>query len=161
MDVFFWRFFRLSANFRPYSSAIFHPNTPHNFFCMLSAHDKWWFEQKKSPHFREKYLVLSYLKEKIKHWFPCRTLLRLPFLLLRWPLPLPRQCASHPTSSSHRCCRAVQKSRQVLWEKIARARHEGRREPVPALPSSTLLDCNNLWGWNGSEKKKEENSSHR
>ena len=29
--MFFWRFFRLSANFRPYSSAIFHPNTPHNF----------------------------------------------------------------------------------------------------------------------------------
>ena len=24
-------FFRLSAHFRPHSSAIFHPNTPHNF----------------------------------------------------------------------------------------------------------------------------------
>ena len=31
------------------------------FRCPLSAYDKWWFEQKKSPHFREKYLVLSYL----------------------------------------------------------------------------------------------------
>ena len=28
--MFFWRFFRLSANFRPYSCAIFYPNTPHN-----------------------------------------------------------------------------------------------------------------------------------
>ena len=36
---------------------------PHIIFCCpLSAYDKWWFEQKKSPHFREKYLVLSYLK---------------------------------------------------------------------------------------------------
>ena len=32
---------------------------PHIFFCCPnSAYDKWWFEQKKSPHFREKYLVL-------------------------------------------------------------------------------------------------------
>ena len=36
---------------------------PHIIFCCpLSAYDKWWFEQKKSTHFREKYLVLSYLK---------------------------------------------------------------------------------------------------
>ena len=34
------------------------------FCCQLSAYDKWWFEQKKSPHFREKYLVLSYLNTK-------------------------------------------------------------------------------------------------
>ena len=39
---------------------------------------KWWFEQKKSPHFREKYLVLSYLKEvrgsfAILFWLPCAT----------------------------------------------------------------------------------------
>ena len=35
---------------------------PHIIFCCpLSAYDKWWFEQKKSQHFREKYLVLSYL----------------------------------------------------------------------------------------------------
>ena len=40
---------------------------PHIIFCCpLSAYDKWWFEQKKSPHFREKYLVLSYLKNKKK-----------------------------------------------------------------------------------------------
>ena len=43
---FFRRFFRLSANFRPYSSAIFHPNTHINVFCPLSAYDKWWCEQK-------------------------------------------------------------------------------------------------------------------
>ena len=36
---------------------------PHIIFCCpLSAYDKWWVEQKKSPHFREKYFVLSYLK---------------------------------------------------------------------------------------------------
>ena len=36
---------------------------PHIIFCCpLSAYDKWWFEQKKSPHFREKCFVLSYLK---------------------------------------------------------------------------------------------------
>ena len=36
---------------------------PHIIFCCpLSAYDKWWFEQNNSPHFREKYLVLSYLK---------------------------------------------------------------------------------------------------
>ena len=36
---------------------------PHIIFCCpLSAYDKWWFEQKKSPHFRERFLVLSYLK---------------------------------------------------------------------------------------------------
>ena len=29
------------------------------FFCPLSAYDKWWFEQQKLLHFREKYLVLS------------------------------------------------------------------------------------------------------
>ena len=29
--MFFRLFFRLSAHFRPHSSAIFHPNTPHNF----------------------------------------------------------------------------------------------------------------------------------
>ena len=60
--MFFRLFFRLSAHFRPHSSAIFHPNTHIIFCCPLSAYDKWWFEQKKSPHFREKYLVLSYLK---------------------------------------------------------------------------------------------------
>ena len=59
--LFFRRFFRLSANFRPHSCAIFHPNTHIIFFCPLSAYDEWWFEQKKSPHFRENYLVLSYL----------------------------------------------------------------------------------------------------
>ena len=38
---------------------------PHIIFCCtLSAYDKWWFEQKKSPHFREKYLVLSYLNHR-------------------------------------------------------------------------------------------------
>ena len=38
---------------------------PHIIYCCpLSAYDKWWLEQKKSPHFREKYLVLSYLKSK-------------------------------------------------------------------------------------------------
>ena len=36
------------------------------FCCPLSAYDKWWFEQKKSPHFREKYLVLSYLNQIFK-----------------------------------------------------------------------------------------------
>ena len=37
---------------------------PHIIFCCpLSAYDKWWFEQKKkSPHFREKHLVPSYLR---------------------------------------------------------------------------------------------------
>ena len=54
----FLAIFSFECQFRPYSSAIFHPNTPQIFFCPLSAHDKWWFEQKKSPHFREKYLVL-------------------------------------------------------------------------------------------------------
>ena len=40
---------------------------PHiSFCCPLSAYDKWWFEQKKSPHFREKYLVLSYLKGSVE-----------------------------------------------------------------------------------------------
>ena len=35
---------------------------PHIIFCCpLSAYDKWWFEGKKAPHFREKHLVLSYL----------------------------------------------------------------------------------------------------
>ena len=35
---------------------------PHIIFCCpLSAYAKWWFEQKKSPHFREKSFVLSYL----------------------------------------------------------------------------------------------------
>ena len=46
---------------------------PHIIFCCpLSAYDKWWFEQKKSPHFREKYLVLSYLKRwtKVELNFP-------------------------------------------------------------------------------------------
>ena len=38
---------------------------PHIIFCCpFSAYDKWWFEQKKSPHFREKCLVLSYLNAK-------------------------------------------------------------------------------------------------
>ena len=60
--MFFRLFFRLRAHFSPHSSAIFHPNTHIIFCCPLSAYDKWWFEQKKSPHFREKYLVLSYLK---------------------------------------------------------------------------------------------------
>ena len=45
---------------------------PHIIFCCpLSAYDKWWFELKKSPHFREKYLVLSYLKLQLtrsKRW---------------------------------------------------------------------------------------------
>ena len=51
---------------------------PHIIFCCpLSAYDKWWFEQKKSPHFREKYLVLSYLKlsnfvaQTICCWWMC------------------------------------------------------------------------------------------
>ena len=60
--MFFRRFFRLSANFRPYSSAIFHPNTPHNFLLPVINIYKWWFEQKKSPHLREKCFVPSYLK---------------------------------------------------------------------------------------------------
>ena len=55
---FFGYFFRLSAHVRPHSSAIYHPNTPHNFLLPVIS---LWFEQKKSPHFREKYLVLSYL----------------------------------------------------------------------------------------------------
>ena len=38
---------------------------PHIIFCCpLSTYDKWWFEQKKSPHFWEKYLVLSYLNRR-------------------------------------------------------------------------------------------------
>ena len=38
---------------------------PHIIFCCpLSAYDKLWFEQKKSPHFWEKCLVLSYLNAK-------------------------------------------------------------------------------------------------
>ena len=52
--MFFRRFFRLSANFRPYSSAIFHPNTHIIFCCPLSAYDKWWFEQKKITTFSGK-----------------------------------------------------------------------------------------------------------
>ena len=44
---------------------------PHKIFCCpLSAYDKWWFEQKTSPHFREKYLVLSYLNS----WSPAGVL---------------------------------------------------------------------------------------
>ena len=40
---------------------------PHIIFCCpLSAYDKWWFEQKKSPHFLEKCFVLSYLKFRRK-----------------------------------------------------------------------------------------------
>ena len=39
---------------------------PHIIFCCpLSAYDKWWFEEKKLPHFREKYLVQSYLKIEV------------------------------------------------------------------------------------------------
>ena len=65
--MFFRLFFRLSAHFRPHSSAIFHPNTPHNFLLPLSAYDKWWFEQKKkSPHFQEKCLVLSYSRVRFR-----------------------------------------------------------------------------------------------
>ena len=42
---------------------------PHIIFCCpLSAYDKWWFEQKKAPLFREKYLVLSYLKGLIQRF---------------------------------------------------------------------------------------------
>ena len=44
-------YFRLSAHFRPYSSAIFHPNIPHIFSFPLSAYDKWWFEQKNHHSF--------------------------------------------------------------------------------------------------------------
>ena len=60
--MFFRLFFRLSAHFRPHSSAIFHPNTPHivaRYQHMINDD----LSKKKSPHFREKYLVLSYLKE--------------------------------------------------------------------------------------------------
>ena len=62
-DAVFRLFFRLSAHFRPHSCAIFFIQIPHIIFCCpLSAYDKGWLEQKKkSPHFREKYLVLSYL----------------------------------------------------------------------------------------------------
>ena len=98
MDVFL-AIFSFECQFSNLLCAIFHPNTPHNFCCPLSAYDKWWSEQKKSPDFWESYLGLSYLNEKIKHWFPCWTLLWLPFLLLRWPLPF-RQHASHPTSGA-------------------------------------------------------------
>ena len=41
---------------------------PHIIFCCpsVSTYDQWWFEQKKSPHFREKYLVLSYLMARFR-----------------------------------------------------------------------------------------------
>ena len=38
------------------------------FCCPLSALDKWWFEQKKSPLLREKYFVLSYLNVYLMLW---------------------------------------------------------------------------------------------
>ena len=97
--MYFRRFFRLSAYFRPHSSAIFHPNTHIMFYCPLSAYDKWWFEQKKSPHFREKYLVLSYLKgsvERSRHERHFCSLL--PYFLLSW-LQIFQLCLSFCTSS--------------------------------------------------------------
>ena len=58
-------FFRLSVHFRPHSSAIFHPNTPHNFLLpviSIMINDDL---SKKSPHFREKYLVLRLVSRSI------------------------------------------------------------------------------------------------
>ena len=60
-DVFFGYFFVWVPIFDPTLVQYF-IQIPHIMFCcLLSAYDKWWFEQKKSPHFQEKYLVLSYL----------------------------------------------------------------------------------------------------
>ena len=66
-DVFFGYFFVWVPIFDPTLVQYF-IQIPHIIFCCpLLAYDKWWFEQKKSPHFREKYLVLSYLKLSFRH----------------------------------------------------------------------------------------------
>ena len=47
--TFFWLFFRLSAHFWPHSSAIFYPNTPHNFF-FAQYHHMWNDDLSKKNH---------------------------------------------------------------------------------------------------------------
>ena len=89
--MFFRLFFRLSAHFRPHSSAIFHLNTPHNFFVARYQHkinDD--LSKKKSPHFREKYLVKPG-QRRAGQLMPDRTLILI--ILILFPLPSKVLCA--------------------------------------------------------------------
>ena len=97
--MFFRLIFRLRAHFRPHSSAIFHPNTPHNFLlpvCQHMINDD--LSKKKSPHFREKYLVLSYLK--LSDQCVCKDHLKSEVWFCRKPPPPNEVCLFHWASAN-------------------------------------------------------------